>query len=745
MFKKKLSAALSSAVVLPAALGGLASVTGASSALAATSLALEEVVVTARKRSESLQQVPMAITAFTAADIDSAGLRDIEDVANLTPGFNLAPLFGGDTATPVIRGLSTTIGEPNVGFFIDGVYNGSRLTMTRLLGPFVERIEVAKGPQSALYGRNTFGGAVNFVTRRPGQVFEGEVEASYGSDGKQAVRATVGGPLGSSRFGYRLGALYDQFDGFYDNELTGDDLDDRETTAAMGTLSWSGDHLSADLNLMYNEVDNGDLALRYVANNAYFGSAFGAPPGYQMYVGTLPDFDDGYAVTPGGLERDQVFSSLRVDWELGPTTLTAITGYNDFSHERRSDDDYTAADIHYITTDNDVTEFSQELRLTSNTQGPLQWMLGLYYYDLDDDNDIHSAYSQPFASIPVPRFNGLNAISKQTTEDLALFGSLDWAITDTLTLGVSGRYGEEKKDVNAVDINLATGASGTFRDDDAWSSFQPRVTLNWQFSADHMAYASYAYAEKSGGFNVVTATGAVLPNERRYDPEESDNYEIGLKSEFADGRILTSLAAYYTRWDDQIVRAIGATGAVLNSNAGQTTSSGAEFELQARLTQRLDLTLGAAYNDAQYDDYFFAILAPLGMNPVLDGNTLQYAPQWTLNGSLAYNRPVAGGWDWFGRLDASYTDEQHAVQTNDAIIDSFTLVNLRTGLRNEDWALTLWVYNLADEKYNASAVFTTDPASLANAVTGGPGFSAFQALTTAGDPQSYGVTARYHF
>ena len=133
------------------------------------------------------------------------------------------------------------------------------------------------------------------------------------------------------------------------------------------------------------------------------------------------------------------------------------------------------------------------------------------------------------------------------------------------------------------------------------------------------------------------------------------------------------------------------------------------------------------------------------MDPVLDGNTLQYAPQWTWNGSLAYTRPVAGGWDWFSRLDASYTDEQYAVQTNDAVIDSFTVVNLRTGFSDEHWTVTLWAYNLADETYNASAVFTTDPASLANAITGGPGFSAFQGLTTAGDPRSYGVTARYSF
>ena len=736
MDKKKLSLAISSSVLCSLA-GGMA----ATPSLAADSLALEEVIVTARKRAESLQEVPMAITAFTSADIENAGLRNVADVANLTPGFNMQPLFGGDASTPVIRGLSTTIGEPNVGFFIDGVYTGSRLTMTRLMGPFVERIEIAKGPQSALYGRNTFGGAINYVTRRPGDEFEGEVEASYGSDGKQDYRATFGGPIGDSNFGYRVGALYDEFDGFYKNELTGDDLDDRKTKGVMGALSWTGERLTADLNLMYNEVDNGDLALRFVENNSIFTSAFGLPPANQMYTGTLPNFDDDYAVSPGGLDRDQTFSSLKVEWDMGPVTLTSISGYNDFSHKRKQDDDYSARDVHYQTTDNDVTEISQELRLAGNTESKLQWMIGLYYYDLDDHVDLNSSYRDFYFSI----FGGTHTATKQTTEDYAVFGSLDWFVTDTVTLGVSGRYGDEQKDVKATDTDLLLGASSTFKDDDSWDSFQPRVTVDWQFSDNHMAYASYAYAEKSGGFNVVTATGAILPDERYYDPEKSDNYEIGIKSEFADSRVLTTLAAYYIEWDDQIVRAIGETGSVLNTNVGQSTSWGAEFELQAQVTERMDLRLGVSYNDSSYDDYFFAILEGLGMDPVLDGNTLQYAPEWTGNISVGYTLPVFGDWDWFSRVDANYIDSQKAVQTGHAEIDSVTLTNLRTGLSNDNWTATLWVYNLTDEKYTVSAAFIRDPTTVPDMVLAGGGFEAFQALASAGDEQSYGMTIKYSF
>jgi len=244
---------------------------------------------------------------------------------------------------------------------------------------------------------------------------------------------------------------------------------------------------------------------------------------------------------------------------------------------------------------------------------------------------------------------------------------------------------------------------------------------------------------------VVTTTGAILPEERFYDPESSDNYEIGLKSTLADGRIQTTLAAYYIEWEDQIVRAIGETGAVLNTNAGKSTSMGIEFEMQAQLTQHMDLRLGVSYNDAQYDEYFFAILGELGLDPDLEGTTLQYAPDWTANASMGYTLPVFGDWEWVSRLDVDYIDDQSAVQTGQAIVESVTKVNLRTSLRNENWMITLWSYNLTDEGYNASGVFQSDPSTVPDVFFLGEGFSAFNPLVSAGDPRSYGATVRYSF
>jgi len=710
----------------------------------ASELVLEEITVYSRKRAEALQDVPIAITAFGLDEIQAAGIRNAVDVAALTPGFNMATLFSGDGSTPVIRGLSTTIGEPNVGFFVDGVYMGSRQTMTTILGNFVQSIEVAKGPQSALYGRNTFGGAINYVTRQPGGEFEGEAEVQFGSDGKQVARAMFGGSFGDSNFSYRVGGMYDTFDGYYRNELTGGNLDERETKGFLGSILWQSDNVDVALNVVIDQTDNGDSPLQYVENNEIPFPAFGLPSDFQSFGGQLPDITSGYAVTPGGFERDQVFSSLNVNWDLGAATLTSITGYNEFEHNRSGDDDYQAFEYHFATNDTSVTEISQELRLTSNAEGPLRWMAGIYGYSREATVDIDSRYLGFLFGI----FGGLGNVTEQDTDDIAVFGSVGFDITEALAVTVSGRYGKEDKSVLATDTDLQTGVSATFADEGSWSAFLPRLALDWRINDDHMAYFSYSLSEKSGGFNIVTAAGTILPQERTYDPEKSDNFEIGLKSSFADRKVATNIAVYYINWTDQIVRALGATNAVLNVNAGETTSKGIEAELISRPTDRLNIRLGISYNDSQYDEYIFGALAALGGNPDLSGNTLQYTPEWTANVSVAYTQPVGtSDWEWFSRFDFDYLDEQTAVQTASAFVGSSSRLNVNTGFGNDNWRVTLWAYNILENDTASSGVFLPNPAVLPDLFVFGArsGFQVFQALVTGPKLRSYGLTLRYDF
>jgi len=724
---------------------GATSVNAQSSNETDSSVALEEVTVYARKRAESMQDVPIAITAFGLAEIEAAGIRDVVDVAALTPGFNIATLFSGDGSTPVIRGMSTTIGEPNVGFFVDGIYMGSRQTMTAILGNFVQSIEIAKGPQSALYGRNTFGGAVNYVTRQPSEDFEGEAEVQYGSDGRQVVRAMFGGPFGDSNFSYRLGAMYDSFDGFYTNELTGGSLDARETKGALGSILWQGENADVTFNVVIDQTDNGDSPLQWVENNNYFGSAFGLPPDFQLFTGQLPDITDGYANTPGGLERDQVFSSLNINWELGNMIFTSITGYNDFDHTRAIDDDYEARDIHFVTTTSSVTELSQEFRLTSDSDGPFTWMAGIYGYSREETIVGDSRYQGFLFGI----FGGGLNNNQLDTDNIAAFGSFGWDITDALTITLSGRYGQEDKSVDVTDTPLVPpGSAGVnYKDNDSWTAFLPRLDVAWRLNDDHMAYFSYAQSAKSGGFNTVTVGGAIAPDERTYEPENSDNYEIGLKSTFSDGRLATNIAAYYVNWTDQIVRALGATGVVLNENAGETTSKGIEAELLGQLTDKLNVRLGVAYNDIKYDEYIFGALAGLGIDPDLAGKTLQYSPEWTANISVGYVQPVGAEWEWFTRLDYDYQDEMTAVQTADAFTGSSDRLNINTGFGNDNWRITLWAYNLLENETATSGVYLPNPSMAPDVFVFGsrPGFQVFQGLVTGPQLRSYGLTLKYDF
>jgi len=732
---------------------------------------IEEIIVTSRKREESMQSVPISITAFTARDIEGAGIKNIDDVALLTPGFTISSLFGSAGAvTPVIRGLSQTIGEPNVGFFIDGVYQSSRATMQALLGNSIERIEIAKGPQSALYGRNTFGGAINYVTKRPDNEFTGSAEGTAGDFSLFEFNGSIAGPIVEDRFFFRLAYMHNERDGYFTNELTGNKLDDRNTDVFAGMLmATPNDSLDISLRVGFEDTNDGDEPLQFATNNSTPAAIFGFPiPVNQLFTGELPNFTDGFAFTPGYLARENLTSSLSVNWDADDFVITSITGYNDLEIEDLTDDDYEARAIHETLSITDQTEFSQELRLTSTGENRFRWMIGGYYYNLDstittDGRNVGegAALATALAAFGLPFIgNGsLTSVANEKTENYAAFGQLQFDVTAQLTATFSGRYSHETKTVNAVDT--AAGApSTTFEDSATFTEFVPNVSLDFQVTEDALLYASAAKAVKSGGFNIVTAAGAILDDERRYSPESSWNYEIGAKTGWFDNRLVFNIAGYYIKWNDQIVRALGgATGtAVLNVNAGETTSKGVEIELTAKPAKGLDIRAGFAYTDAAYDDFDFTTLNLVGITDTqLAGTRLQYSSKYTLNGTIDYHTPITDSIEWFGRFDIMYQTDQSAVQTADAFTGDRTVANLRTGLEYDNVALTFWIKNLFDNRVANNGVFVPNPARRFDAANALPtlfgipgfgpldGFEAFGGLVHGSPPRTFGVTARIDF
>ncbi len=724
----------------------------------------DTIVVTTRKREESIQDVPIAISAFSAEDLYQQGITNTDELAFHTTGLTMAPLFGGDAATPVVRGLSTTIGEPNVGFFVDGVYQSSRLAMEALLGAQIARVEVAKGPQSALYGRNTFAGAINYVTKAPTNDYEYSLEATGGSDSLYDLRAAASGPLVEDKLFFQLGFLARGRDGYYKNQLTGKDLDDRETEVYAGGLTFTpGENASVTFRASYEDTSDGDDPLAYIPNNGDFFSVNGLPPANQIVLGKLPA-PSTFAVTPGGKDRQNLSLSLNASYDLpNGYTLTSVTGFNDLDFLRRVDNDYETRQIAFTTNKVNQQEISQEFRITSPGTDPVRWMAGAYYYHFyniarSNDQRIGTLTILP-AILPPPVLaslagaaGGIQAITKENTDSIAFFGDVQADLTAQFTVDVSGRWTSERKSVAAQDVVQLTGVAGLFTDKRRFKNFQPKLTLTYHPNDDWMLYASAAKGIKTGGFNVITASGAVLPSERTYDPEKAYNYEVGAKGSFLGGAVQVNGDVFYIDWKNQIVRALGATFATLNANAGKTTSKGFEADVTAHLSDQLTFEGGLAYTDSAYDKYTFGTLAAVGLNPVLDGTRLQYVSKWAGNAALSFVQPLAGGRvDWHTRFEIAYQSNQSAVQPALAFTGARTLGNIRSGFSWDNYDISFWGKNLFKDKSSANGVFIPNPARRSDAVLGlvgiqpPTGFEAFGALSLAPEPRTWGITARAKF
>ncbi|PHR53977.1 MAG: hypothetical protein COA47_16195 [Robiginitomaculum sp.] len=718
----------------------------------------DTIIVTTRKREESLFEVPIAITAFTAEDLYEAGIESTDDLARNTTGFTMAPLFG-NAATPVIRGLSTTIGEPNVGFFVDGVYQSSRLAMEALIGSGVAQIEIAKGPQSALYGRNTFAGAVNYVTAKPANSAGVYAQGTFGTDNLYDLRGGVSGAIVEDKLYVRVGGLARGRDGYYTNALTGNSLDSQQSVALSGSVQFfATPNFETSVTVSYEDTSNGDFPLAYATNNATFFPAFGLPPNNQIFAGELPA-PTSFAVTPGGFDRENLQLSMQSSLDFGSGyTLTSIFGYNDLSTLTRVDNDYEARQIAYTTTSVDQGEISQEFRITSPGDQRFQWSLGAYYYHQYSKTHANDQRLGTIAGILpflpgslVGLVGGGENFNKETTTSKAVFGDITFDVTDKLKLNFAGRFTDETKAVVSDSLSATGGLLGQYVNSVDFENFQPKATISYFPTDNWMLYGSVADAEKTGGFNVVTVAGSILPSERTYDPETARHWEVGAKGSLLDGNLQVTAALFQIDWEDQIVRAIGGTGAILNINAGATTSKGFEFDFAAKLSENLELEGGFAYTDSAYDSYTFGVLGAIGLNPVLDGTRLQFVSEFAGNLSATYTRSINADMDWFGRVGFAWQSDQSAVQPATTTIGSQSRLDIRSGFTWDNYELTFWAKNVLEDDAALNGVYVPNPAERVDTVLGfvgaGPftGFTAFSPIVLAPEPRTAGVTLRAKF
>lgn len=771
----------------------------------AQAAALEEVIVTAQKRVQSLQDVPLSVAAISADSMQAAGVRTIEDIKSLVPALNIYSASSPALTSIVIRGAGTGAAdptlEPSVGVFIDGVYMPrSVFGLSDLVD--VERVEVLMGPQGTLYGKNTNAGVISVTTRGAPKDFETQLEATAGSYGLMEGKASVAGVI-TDGLSWRVGGMVRQRDGIVEDEISGKDRHDEiDRQSWRGQLYWDPtDDLSVRAIGYYSKSDANQGDSERVFNGA--SGWYRYLVGVQAAVGLPPPLLDGkdYKVQgtrPNSAAVDVGGGSVQLDYSFANgLTLTSISAYQDWSMDDvYGDNDGAAIDFLHSTWGIKEHSFGQELRLASAGDERVDWLAGLFYFsgDLQQGSRNLTAFTYAFGlpgiRVPIGPTTiplvapGDNATwyNDTETESWAAFGQAIWHLTDRTALTLGLRYGDESKDfamsVRAYDAagapfslaNLVSGAyrggyfvpltSGNLADNGPTERAGDRSENNWSgmVSLNHsigdvMLYATVATGTKSGGFN--GSYGAASIEDREFDTEDTTSYEVGAKMEgLLNGRMRLNLAAFHTVYDDfQAATFDPVTVQTLVRNAGQQTTQGIDVDAQALLTERLTLTARIEYLDATYDDFKNAVCHPLsgekvvGGSCVLDGEKLEFASDWSGTIAADYVLPLSGDNQLYGRVGYSFRSDYLADPTRAPYARDvdYQLWDARVGWRNASWDVSLWGRNLTDETYVTATTAMVFGTLFANPALGGNTASSLNHQAWLNDPRTWGLTVRYQF
>jgi iron complex outermembrane receptor protein len=737
-------------------------VAAAGQAEAQEATALDEIVVTAQKRSENLQDVPVSVTALTADQLKDQRVGDVLALSGLSPGLQIKTDDNAANPRIFIRGIGVNDFNPStasaVGVYVDGVYVASPLA--QMAGFYdLQQVEVLRGPQGTLYGRNTTGGAINVTTKKPSATPEGDLAIDYGRFNALNVQGGFGGPIADT-LAFRIAGLYDKSDGYTLNRLTGNKGNDADRKAVRGALRWTpDDKLTVDVSASYSKSSGGSI-LTYnrslVAQTAEAASTADPDPTFG-YIFCKPAYYTsgqctnvaGYANTSTNkYEGDYRFegkdivklfgATSAISYDFGGVTLYSITGY-----QRAKRDDYEETDANPISifdaryiAEQDTT--SQELRLQSNGATALRWVAGVYAARDNLDNDSHYNVLEVLrVPDPVNNPTGMDPANSvgvfgwplhQRTTSYAAFGQVDYDLTPKLTLTGGLRWSQDKKTFHYVsDVDYGLLTLFEYDNQKTFSSISGRVGLRYAISDDANVYATYNRGTKSGGFfsGQTTDPDDLGP----YRDETVNAYEVGAKSEFLDRRLRVNVSAFYYDYKDlQVYTVIQRNGlpVQLFTNASKARVYGGEAEIEARPMTGLSLTLGASLLNAEYKDF-------QSLGDDYSGNTLPSAPKASLNGAARYEHPVGAG-KLISQLDFTYRGKVYYDTANTERLSdkARAYVNGQLGWAFADgrYELGVWGKNLADTT-NISDI--TPIAAF--------GFDVF----SMGPPRTYGVYLRARY
>jgi len=673
----RLRTAIMSMAALVAAMGGTYTGSAWAQDQESSGLVLEEVIVTSRRWAENLQDIPESITAFTADMIDSARIRTFRDIADLTPSLEQLDNFRPGLARIQIRGLITPqVGDPPLAFVVDGITAPDLEFINQELFD-IERIEVLRGAQGAIYGRGAIGGAVNIVTKQPTDELEGNFTASYANGSSFRASGAVSGPIAEDKVYFRLGAYYQDSDGLIDNVFLGEEADFFDEYSVLGLLKFN----LSDMTFL-------DVHARFTSTEAGMG--------YFQNVSedTIEDFSIQTSQNVPGLDERDVYeinAKLENDFEFA--TLELIGGYNGAEDTAFSDSDYSAVPSDFIyhfagaqESLLDLDAWTFEGRLTSSGDGPLQWAMSAFYQDRQR-NTVFNAYDDPYGDQRMTR--------QDFTDDLLLYTILDdnsssaWAVSGQVKYDISERlevtgalrYDQDKRQSFDERDKDLTFAAETF------SEWQPKASLAYAVSDTTLVYAGYSRGFRSGGFNEFH------PDiQRVFDKEVSDSFDLGFKMSFPDQRLTLNGSVFLINQDDAQVTLFNIdTFTLENISVDEVQSKGFEVELFFNAMDGLDFSLNGGIVDSEIQAF--------AAWPDLVGSSMPHVSEYSINAAVDYFRPVS---DTFNFVLYTAVRQVGPRIFDFAIPDiessSGTFVDARIGLENETWSISVFADNLFDER-----------------------------------------------
>lgn len=728
-------------------------------AQAQENLVLEEVIVTAQKRAQSLQDVGLTVNAFSAEALDKTATFDFSDIAKLTGGLDIVGDNGVETEIS-LRGVgkaATAQGDAPVAVFFDSVVQpvpgavfGTMLD--------VQRVEVLRGPQGTLYGKNAPTGVINIVSNNPNfDGFEADIEGTISSWKTQEYRGAVNIPLVDNVLALRIAGLYNESDGFIDNITLNTDAADKKRSAGRAKLLFTPtEDLSITLTALYSEFES--------------GNTFSLLEPFAFDHEAVDNF--------AGEAKDQNEAAhLHVEWDIAGHTLTSISGYQEYTRFQSQDIDGTASDATFLGFDNaqrlpgNSRTVSQELRLASNNESDFEYTVGLFY-----QLDVGSANAEIFAD----GTTNVTVDNTTRTESYGVFSHNIWHINEQWQTVFGLRYSDDSKGLDEVTTLVSQGRELAPVDlKDNYYNLSGTLKLQYFTDAGNMAYVSLDSAFRSGGFNPFL-TLDLRDKFTRFDTETSNAAEVGIKTQWWDDRLQFNVAVYYQEYEDfQVLRNAnsdvigcfftiddGATclfpqAVQVTGSADEAVSTGAEVEINALLTENWSIGSSLAYNDTeikQWDDapckipgsqdpddvpgidfddspgFIFATTPPLCSAEGRSGNV----PHWSGSVTSEYRGSFAdGSLDWFARGLVAFKSER-----NDPMLGGYGTVDLFLGLESADqvWSVTLWGKNVTDKEYLLNVTGSVD---VDNDLDGTADGSLNRVVV--GAPQSFGITGKYSF